>query len=238
LPRHANQTSFKPGHRRSPESIEKQRRTLKARGRPGHLGLGWTDAHRTKYQETMRRKYPRPTLVCQNCEQPFTPKKLYHGRILRFCSRRCCALSHHNEKLLPFDPAEAWRLWRTGLSALRVALALGVERGVVYRWLKAVGLYEPRPASGPRTSTWRGGVKLSDAMRQRVINLAGNRCEQCGYGGAGEHPEILQIHHRDRNNRNNVITNLILLCPNCHTWEHYRTVTGLYSGHKRKPLPD
>jgi len=43
-------------------------------------------------------------------------------------------------------------------------------------------------------------------------------CEDCGYN---EHPEILVVHHRDRDRTNNALFNLAILCPNCHALEHY-----------------
>jgi len=43
-------------------------------------------------------------------------------------------------------------------------------------------------------------------------------CEDCGYD---EHPEILVVHHRDRDRTNNALFNLAVLCPNCHALEHY-----------------
>ncbi len=42
-------------------------------------------------------------------------------------------------------------------------------------------------------------------------------CERCGYD---EHPEILGVHHKDRNRKNNDPSNLEVLCPNCHSLEH------------------
>jgi len=40
------------------------------------------------------------------------------------------------------------------------------------------------------------------------------RCEICGYD---EHELLLQVHHIDSNRENNEPSNLIVLCPNCHT---------------------
>ncbi len=51
-------------------------------------------------------------------------------------------------------------------------------------------------------------------------------CAICKYN---EHPEILQVHHIDRNRGNNTIENLEVLCPNCHTWEHYQNKDGLFA---------
>jgi len=46
------------------------------------------------------------------------------------------------------------------------------------------------------------------------------KCEICGYN---TRPEILEVHHIDRNRKNNELSNLIILCPNCHaalTYKH------------------
>jgi len=50
-------------------------------------------------------------------------------------------------------------------------------------------------------------------------------CELCGYCKI---PEILEVHHKDRNRRNNSITNLQLLCPTCHNEIHYLTNSGRF----------
>lgn len=48
-------------------------------------------------------------------------------------------------------------------------------------------------------------------------------CEDCGYD---EIPEILEVHHKDRNRRNNKVENLKVLCPNCHEKEHFLSKDG------------
>lgn len=54
-------------------------------------------------------------------------------------------------------------------------------------------------------------------------------CEDCGYDAV---PEILQVHHMDRNRTNNDISNLKVLCPNCHQIEHYKNRDGLWTKKK------
>jgi hypothetical protein len=54
-------------------------------------------------------------------------------------------------------------------------------------------------------------------------------CEECGWD---EVIEILELHHLDRNHRHNHRSNLRLLCPNCHTIEHWRTKTGQFANNK------
>ena len=52
------------------------------------------------------------------------------------------------------------------------------------------------------------------------------KCCKCSYDKV---PEILQVHHKDRNRTNNDLSNLELVCPNCHNEEHFLTQSGVYS---------
>jgi 5-methylcytosine-specific restriction endonuclease McrA len=47
-------------------------------------------------------------------------------------------------------------------------------------------------------------------------NLKG-KCETCGYS---QHIEALEVHHIDKNGNNNELSNLIVLCCNCHNLVH------------------
>jgi hypothetical protein len=49
--------------------------------------------------------------------------------------------------------------------------------------------------------------------RIKALNHYGHKCGICSYD---EYPEILQVHHIDRNRNNNDIENLTVLCPNHH----------------------
>jgi len=68
---------------------------------------------------------------------------------------------------------------------------------------------------------WKG-VGLRNLRR---IKTTIDKCDLCGWD---EHPEILEIHHKDRNRENNEIDNILFLCPNCHSWEHYKNKDGPY----------
>ena len=65
--------------------------------------------------------------------------------------------------------------------------------------------YRPRWTNGLRGKYQRAGLL--------------ERCEWCGYSA---HPEILELHHKDRDKKNNKRKNIAVLCPNCHKIEHYR----------------
>lgn len=53
-------------------------------------------------------------------------------------------------------------------------------------------------------------------IKIRLIKERGGACERCGYSKQ----EILHVHHRDRNRKNNNPNNLEIICPNCHYEEH------------------
>lgn len=52
------------------------------------------------------------------------------------------------------------------------------------------------------------------------------KCKNCGYS---KYKSVLQVHHIDKNNTNNKIENLEILCPTCHNEKHYLTKSGLYN---------
>jgi hypothetical protein len=61
------------------------------------------------------------------------------------------------------------------------------------------------------------------------------RCYRCRYD---RFIPVLQVHHKDRNRRNNAIDNLIILCPTCHQEEHYLGSDGLYTYHEKNLVED
>jgi len=62
--------------------------------------------------------------------------------------------------------------------------------------------------------------------RKIAFDFYESKCYDCGYN---EYKELLQVHHKDLNRRNNSVENLQILCPNCHMKVHYLTNTGLFS---------
>lgn len=59
-------------------------------------------------------------------------------------------------------------------------------------------------------------------LRRNMITF----CNRCGYD---EHKSILGVHHKDRNPRNNDLSNLEVLCPNCHSLEHARHISHAHT---------
>ncbi len=55
---------------------------------------------------------------------------------------------------------------------------------------------------------------------------------KCFFCGWDINTEILEMHHKDRNRRNNLLENVLLVCPNCHTLEHYNNKDGQFKNNK------
>ena len=58
----------------------------------------------------------------------------------------------------------------------------------------------------------------SHKLRLRLLDegLKYHKCECCGNTEWMGHPIPLELHHKDGNHFNNELSNLELLCPNCH----------------------
>lgn len=59
-----------------------------------------------------------------------------------------------------------------------------------------------------------------DIIKREYIHRVLNdipRCEECGIKDWNGKELIFQIHHKDGDHDNNMLENLILLCPNCHS---------------------
>lgn len=64
-------------------------------------------------------------------------------------------------------------------------------------------------------------------IRRYLMNLHNNKCEKCGWSqinpATGNVP--LEVHHKDGDCFNNLLSNLELLCPNCHSiTENYKAL--------------
>lgn len=67
-----------------------------------------------------------------------------------------------------------------------------------------------------------GNISDSQVYRRFVFSTKQKICERCGYK---ENEAAIIIHHKDRNRYNGNITNLEVLCCNCHAIEHYSKET-------------
>jgi len=87
--------------------------------------------------------------------------------------------------------------------------------------------YSTRPLDeilvhGRLENTWR--------LKNRLIRdgIKSQRCESCGCTEWQGEPVPLELHHRDGDRTNNSLSNILLVCPNCHA------LTDNYRGSKKK----
>jgi hypothetical protein len=66
-------------------------------------------------------------------------------------------------------------------------------------------------------SVWKAAfiTVRKNMLRRDLIK----KCNRCGFS---KFKQILGIHHIDRNRNNNDLSNLEVLCPNCHSIEHMK----------------
>lgn len=57
----------------------------------------------------------------------------------------------------------------------------------------------------------------ASSYRSRALAFFGSKCCECGF----DKEEVLQVHHIDKNRQNNDLSNLIVLCANCHLLKHH-----------------
>lgn len=78
-----------------------------------------------------------------------------------------------------------------------------------------------------RKSTWGEWANKRQAKRWFLEHY--QLCMKCGYNSI---LGILELHHKDRNPKNNNKENLILLCPNCHSEEHWHKKDGQFANNR------
>ena len=59
--------------------------------------------------------------------------------------------------------------------------------------------------------------RTGEWTRNLIINTYGEKCNCCGLSEWNNKPIILEVNHIDGKAYNNIIENLELLCPNCHS---------------------
>lgn len=76
-----------------------------------------------------------------------------------------------------------------------------------------------RIKNNPHQYSLDKNYKSKSGLKNAMLVVYGkDRCFKCGWD---EYSDILQVHHKDMNHKNNTLSNCIWLCPNCHYYIHY-----------------
>lgn len=139
------------------------------------------------------------------------PTVSYHARRLGVPARDECA---HR-----YDWGEIQRAYDSGLSVRDCSRRFGFA---LCSWNAAVkrGAIRPRPRRMPLdTLLVAGRLKTNRShLKRRLLDegLKANRCEQCGLTEWRGQFLSMALHHINGEGKDNRLSNLELLCPNCH----------------------
>lgn len=152
-------------------------------------------------------------LVCDYCGKPFhraaseTEKARRNNSTQVFCSRECYE-AHRDNVPEGHRPNGRWGKHRVRCSQCGKEMFLRPSRLNVTQYYCSRECRAQYRLTHPERGKWSG---RKDSLVNKPV------CEICGL----QEPEILVIHHKDRNRKNNRPENLQVLCPNCHWRVHH-----------------
>jgi 5-methylcytosine-specific restriction endonuclease McrA len=74
---------------------------------------------------------------------------------------------------------------------------------------------------------------VSQSLKRKVYIGSEGKCSKCGDSLKGVTPHI---HHKDGDPKNNALSNLKALCPNCHSKAHAKPIEKKSKGTDHDPL--
>jgi hypothetical protein len=138
-------------------------------------------------------------VTCKICQKEFSVIRTRKD-IARYCSRRCYYKAMHLKGSVQVKCRHCEKQFLAAPSQKRIYCSR-------------------RCINKSKAGIWKATY---NTVRRRMIKSGQVlHCERCGFS---EFPDILGIHHKDRNRHNNALSNLEVLCPNCHSIEHMKHI--------------
>lgn len=159
--------------------------------------------------------------TCRHCKRDFQAslKEVNRGNG-HFCSRSCSSKQKRSPASnclcqtckTPFYRSPSRRKTKSGYlfcsrKCKELAQTIGTDSS----------LYDMMPAHYKSGNT---------AYRRIAFSFLPVECNRCHYAKI---PEVLQVHHKDRDRSNNQIHNLEILCPTCHEEDHFLNRDGRFT---------
>jgi 5-methylcytosine-specific restriction endonuclease McrA len=139
----------------------------------------------------------KPNTSCSVCKKQIyrRPLEIRSGSV--YCSLQCCGISQRKQRICHVCTTKYIGAKRTCSRSCANTARAGINYTKENRFNKA----------------YRGAL-----LKESVAKERGGVCEQCGENNYA----ILQVHHKKEryNGGTDHITNLELLCPNCHASHH------------------
>jgi hypothetical protein len=177
--------------------------------RIGRIG-GINSTHNAKdYHDECTAEYLKSPKLCKRCKKVLT----YEQRKNKFCSHRCSALTNNlpgrHVHGVPFPNCLRCgkKLYHHG--EMHASCRKEYHKEQVIEMVKS------------------GSYTNSKMIKRCLVLVRGNTCERCKNSRWEGELIPLDAHHIDGDIDNNISTNLILLCPNCHS------LTDNYKGKNR-----
>lgn len=153
--------------------------------------------------------------LCEKCGKPFLALQKYLNRKgkrhARFCGIGCANAARKRAKEPNLSCAQC------GMPFFRNASHQANSKSGIYFCSRSCKEIAQRLDGIKAIHPPRYG-KSEVIYRDKALRAYGSKCLGCGYDA---HVKVLEVHHRDRNRKNNAIGNLAVLCRNCHTEVHF-----------------
>lgn len=152
--------------------------------------------------------------TCFNCKIDFFKSKKEFNRNQskdkrHFCSRECYIKMNTTGKLVACRECNK-NVWKKQ-SEIQNSTHIFCSRSCSIT-------FNNRKRKGEKHPLWAGGI---NEYRNLAFENFKPVCNVCGYSTK----DVLQVHHIDKNRKNNSLNNLIILCPNHHSEVHLGILT-------------
>jgi len=141
-----------------------------------------------------------PNCICKECGKAIyrRPAQIESGNV--FCSQACCGKASRKPRQCIVCGKDLADL--RNIKTCSRACSNKLRTGIKYTG-----------------DARKDKVKSARALKNRLVQARGDRCEKCGYPKT----HILVIHHKVRRSDGGTddLTNLELICPNCHAEIHF-----------------
>ena len=178
------------------------------------------------------KKIPLKKIRCRICKKIFYAQRSANRK---FCSIKCSGEETSKRQIGIKNPA--WKKtdinklihdYKNGFSLTRLQKKYKISRDAIkYRFEKAgikLKSFDTAVEEGIKNSklwaiTHKRDPNSNKGNRKNYLEIAKKskkwKCEVCGKSRTNKHMDLI-VHHKDGNNRNNKVNNLMILCQNHH----------------------
>ena len=157
--------------------------------------------------------------ICQYCSANFEVENRDFNRGRgKFCSKTCCGASKKGSRKV--EPNTICSFCQKPYHVM--ASKLQTKSGLHFcsRSCKDLAQRIENNFTSLQPAHYGSGITSYREQAFRTLPLL---CARCGYDKI---PEILEVHHRNRDRTDNSISNLEIICPTCHETHHFTEKTG------------